>query len=276
MSGIRLGLHAKMPSDEYHAIQAMNASGLRLMAKSPAHYYGSMLDPHRPPESQTAATRNGTLFHCALFEPDSVSDRYVTAPALLNMRTKEGREWSKEQTREIVDEEDIARAMRQANSVRALPDVSDLMRDGIAEVSAFWNDATTGVLCKCRPDFVASVGKGDVILIDGKSTRDASPNGFAKTIWNFRYDLQAAWYSAGWEAATEQRVIGFVFAAVENEWPHQAAAYMLGDDVLEAAQRTNQRLLQQYAECWKTGVWQGYPTGVQLVNLPKWAKLEEE
>jgi hypothetical protein len=67
-------------------------------------------------------------------------------------------------------------------------------------------------------------------------------------------------------------VHGFVFAAVESDWPHVAAPYMLDDDVLEAARRENRRLLNRYAECKRTGIWPGYPAGIQQISLPKWAE----
>jgi hypothetical protein len=49
---------------------------------------------------------------------------------------------------------------------------------------------------------------------------------------------------------------------------------MLDDDVLEAARRENRRLLNRYAECKRTGIWPGYPAGIQQINLPRWANLE--
>ena len=84
----------------------------------------------------------------------------------------------------------------------------------------------------------------------------------------------AAWYSDGYELATGQRVHGFVFAAVESAWPHAAAAYMLGDDVLDKARAENRRLLNRYAECKRTNIWPGYEAGIQHINLPRWAQME--
>jgi len=61
---------------------------------------------------------------------------------------------------------------------------------------------------------------------------------------------------------------------VESSWPHQAAAYMLGDDALDAARRENRRLLGLYAECKRTGQWPGYASAITLIQLPRWANLE--
>lgn len=270
-----LGLWRDMPSLDYHAIPAVSASALKELRRSPLHYYGRYLDPRRPAQEPTPAMRNGTLVHCAIFEPHALDARYVVKPDGVDYRTKDGRAWRDAQTAEIVDDTQMQAALAQAAAVRALPDVAALLADGYPEASAFWVDDDTGELCKCRPDWV-STGHGSdgksVILVDGKTCQDASPDGFGRAIWNYAYHLQAAWYVDGFEAATGLNVHGFVFAAVESAWPHAAAAYMLGDDVMDKARKEYRRLLNTYAECRRTGVWPGYAPGVSLINLPTWAQ----
>lgn len=270
---VQLGLHRDMPAETYHAIPAMSAGGLKRMRQSPAHFYGLQLDPHRPGSEPTPAMRNGTLVHCALFEPETVAERYVVKPAEVDFRTKDGKAWRDAQTREIVEDVQMRTALAQAAAVRALPDLAALLADGYGEASCFWIDPETGELCKCRPDWVSPAGDG-VILVDGKTCQDASPEGFGRAIWNYAYHLQAAHYVEGFEAATGLTVHGFVFAAVESAWPHTAAAYMLGDDVMDAARRENRRLLNRYAKCKRTGVWPGYGDAIQLINLPAWAQRQ--
>jgi hypothetical protein len=286
----RFGLNLGMPAADYHAVQAMSASGLRRMRQSPAHYYGLQLDPRRPHSEPTPAMKNGTLVHCCLFEPQEVARRYAVVPDDAPRRpssiqraakkpspdTITAIEWWDAFERqhagaEVIDATQLVIAQNQAAAIRALPEVAALMTDGHGEASAFWLDEQTGELCKCRPDWTSPAGDG-VILLDGKTTIDASPVGFARQIWNMDYHLQAAWYSDGYQAATGQRVHGFVFAAAESSWPHAAAAYMLDDEVLDRARTENRRLLDVYAECRRTGVWPGYPAEIQPIALPAWAK----
>lgn len=271
-----LGLLKDMPAERYHATHAMSAGGLKRMRQSPAHFYGMQLDPERPePGDPTPALKNGTLVHCAIFEPEALDGRYVIKPADMNFSSKDGKAWRDAQTLEIVDAAQMTAAKAQAAALRRLPDIAALLADGYGESSAFWIDPTTGELCKCRPDWVSPAGDG-VVLVDGKTCQDASPEGFGRAIWNFDYWLQAAWYIDGFEAATGLRVHGFVFAAVESAWPHAAAAYMLGDDVIDKARAENRRLLNLYAECKRTGTWPGYQSGIQIVNLPAWAQRQLE
>lgn len=267
-----------LPAANYHRIPAMSAGGLKRMRQSPAHFYGMQLDPDRPPHGEpTPAMKAGTLFHVALFEPDQIDVRYVVKPEGLSLATKDGKAWKAAQpdSVEIIDADQLAKARHQARNVRADPELGALLNDGFAEASALWIDAETGELCKCRPDWTSPVGDG-VILVDGKSCPDASPEGFARTAWNMGYLHTAAWYIDGFEAATGQKVHGYVFAAVEHEWPHVAKGWMVPDDVLDLARRENRRLLNTYAECKRSGVWPGYGAGINLIQLPVWAQRQLE
>ena len=271
---LKPGLYPDLPAEQYHATHAMSAGGLKRMSQSPAHFYGLQLDPNRPAGGTTPAMQNGTLVHTALFEPHTLADRYVVKPDDFDGRTQAGKVWLAANTdREVVDAKQMAAARAQAASVLRLPEVAALMTDGQAEASAFWIDEETGELCKCRPDWTSPAGDG-VVLVDGKTCQDASPDGFSRSIWNFDYHLQAAWYSDGYEKATGLRVYGFVFAAVESAWPHAAAAYMLDDDVLDKARAKNRALLNLYAECKRTNHWPGYPAQIQPITLPRWAMKE--
>lgn len=275
---IALGLHPDMPAEQYHGIAAMSAGGLKRMRQSPAHFYGQQLDPNRPPGGEpTPAMKAGTLFHVALFEPHALAERYVIKPEGMSLATKDGRAWKESVPvgLEIIDSDALAKARTQALNVRASAEIAALMSDGMPEASAFWIDEQTGELCKCRPDWCSPAGDG-VVLLDGKSCQDASPEGFARTAWNMGYLHTAAWYIDGYQAATGKKVLGYVFAAVEHEWPHVAAPYMVPDDVLDLARAENRRLLNTYAECKRTGNWPGYSAGVSLIQLPAWAQRQLE
>lgn len=282
-----LGLIPDMPPEVYHSIPALSAGGLKELRRSPFHFR------NRRPLTPRASLQNGTLTHCLLLEPAEFDKRFAVVPESAPTRpsirqrnaakpspaTVEAIAWwdafhAEIAGREIVEPDALAAAKAQAAAVRSVPDVAHLLGAGYPEASAFWIDDETGELCKIRPDWVHPVDDASVILVDGKTCQDASPAGFARTVWNFRYDLQAAWYSDGWQRATGQRVVGFVFGAVESTWPHAAAAYMLDDEVLGAARVECRRLLDLYAECKATGVWPGYATEIQSITLPRWAMKE--
>jgi hypothetical protein len=252
-----MGLVYDLASDDYHALDALGSSGIKKLARSPRHFFAQSLDPERPISEPSPAMKAGTLAHCAILEPAS---------------TKEGKAWALTvpQGVELVTLEQMRAAMCQAASIRMLPEIAALLSKGQPEVSAFWTDDATGEHCKCRPDWVSPTGEG-VILVDVKTTQDASPGGFPRSIAKFGYHLQAAWYSDGFERASGQRVLGFVFAVVEADYPHAAAAYMLDDESIEKGRAECRRLLQLYADCKRSGDWPGYPNTIQPLALPAWA-----
>ena len=137
---------------------------------------------------------------------------------------------------------------------------------GEAEKSVYWIDPITGVLCRCRPDW----WREDWIIPDLKTTDDASPEGFAKSIANWRYDVQAAFYMDGIEQATGKRPKSFVFIAVEKKPPYGVGVYVLDSDSLELGRAQYQHDLRIYAECVRTGEWPGYGDKIQTISLPAW------
>lgn len=137
---------------------------------------------------------------------------------------------------------------------------------GEAEKSVYWNDPTTGVLCRCRPDW----WRDDNVIVDLKTTEDASPEGFAKSMANYRYDVQASYYLDGVQQATRQRPKAFVFIAVEKKPPYGVGVYVLDAASLDLGRAQYQHDLRIYAECLANDNWPGYGDKIQTINLPAW------
>lgn len=137
---------------------------------------------------------------------------------------------------------------------------------GEAEKSVYWNDPTTGVLCRCRPDW----WRDDDVLVDLKTTDDASPEGFAKSMANWRYDVQAPYYMDGVKLSTGRNVKAFVFVAVEKKPPYAVGVYVLDSDSLELGRAQYQHDLRVYAECLANDKWPGYGDKIQTINMPAW------
>lgn len=266
-----VGLVYDMPNAEYHANPALGSSGLKKLARSPQHFYAAYLDPQRPVSETTPAMRAGTLAHCALLEPHALVDRYVVRPEGLDLRTKDGKAWAASISPEfeLVTAEQMRTAQRQAAAVRALPEIGALIGAGRTEVSAFAVDPQSGVMLKARPDVVAPAGNG-VILVDLKTTTSASAKDFTRTIVNFGYAMQAAHYTDVYQQASGLEVLGFLFVCTESDYPHAAAAYMLPDDWLDAARKERRRLIDLYSSCSASGVWPGYSSAIQLLEMPAW------
>ena len=141
------------------------------------------------------------------------------------------------------------------------------MQNGKAEQSFFWTDSETGVECKCRPDFLRSDG----LVIDVKTTADASVEAFVKSAYNYRYYVQAWWYLHGLRQCGIDAK-DFIFIAVEKEPPYAVCVYAADDLMLQLGERESMKNLKTYAECLKSDIWYGYEKEPQIhsLSLPDW------
>lgn len=262
-----------MDINDYHAItDAISKTGLDRIRRSPAHYYALTLDPKRPPEKERAGQLEGQLAHCAILEPDEFLKRYAIGPDV-SRATKAWKEFeaSLPPGTTGIKADQYAAAIHQQVSVHSLPDVAEALATGWPEVSAFWTDPETGVMCRCRPDWVHPVDDDAVILLDLKTYSDASPADFARQVARKRYHVQAAYYSDGYAAASGKTVLAFIFVCVESEWPYAASATVLDELSIEQGRTEYREDLRVYAECLRTGKWPGYGAGIHTISLPNWA-----
>lgn len=271
-----VGVFEHIDINDYHGGPGISKSGLDDIAQSPLHYYARHLDPKRPESKERAGDQlAGELLHCALLEPLEFAKRYAIGP---NIRrgTKAWDSFVAEiGGKTPIKPDQSVEAFAQAANIRAIPEIGRAMSKGRAEVSAYWMDDQTGELCRCRPDWDADVGDNCSILIDAKTYGDASPANFKRQIARMSYHVQAAWYSDGYEKASGRTVLGFVFAAVEVDWPYAAIAIMIDNDAMELGRREYRRLLDVYAQCRFTGAWPGYSKQIEVVSLPSWVYNKE-
>jgi exodeoxyribonuclease VIII len=272
MNALEFGLDI----EAYHRMPQVSKSQLDTLDLSPQIFFARHRASNRPEPVTKAGQLEGALAHCAVLEPDEFESRYVIGPSV-NRNTKVWKEFVEANPNRVAIQNDqYEAAIRQAVSVRALPEIGEALANGKAEVSAFWTDEETGVKCRCRPDWVNDCGDAGVILLDLKTYSSASPHEFRKQVARKFYDKQAAFYSDGYSAASGRRVLGFVFVAVETEYPYAANAFMLDDESLEAGRQKYRKNLRTYAECERTNTWPGYSTGIDIIRLPSWALITEE
>ena len=249
-----------LSNQQYHADPAISASHLHAVASSPFHYWSRYINPDRPAVEPTAAMRLGSLVHCAILEPDDLLQRYgVCGPR----NTKAGKEQAAEMAAngiEAVSEADMALALSMTASVRNHPHAAALLAQGKAEQSFWFDDAQSGLRCKCRPDwFYGST------VVDVKTTTDASPSGFARSVASFRYHVQASHYLAGTFADR------FIFIAVEKTYPYCVGVYELDTAAMHHGDMLRRQNLQTIADCRAINHWPGYSDICETISLPSWA-----
>lgn len=267
-----------MNNKDYHAdVSRISKSGLDLVAKSPLHYWSKYLDPNREPESPTPALILGSAFHSIVLEPHKFNTEFAVAPKV-DRKTSAGKQiWSdfeelnSHKTLLTSDQYDTIQRMR--DSVRNHPAVDALLSTGVAEQTLHWTDQATGVPCKARPDWMTARG----IIVDLKSTEDASIEAFSRSSYSYRYHVQSAFYLDGLSAQNDGPAFDtFVFVAVEKSPPFAVAVYVADEQFVTHGRETYMCNLEMYKRCVEKGDWHGYPKQVQTLQLPAYAFKKEQ
>lgn len=267
------GVYPDMTNDAYHSGPGISKSGLDLIARSPYLYR------HRPEIETTRAMLIGSAFHAATLEPGTFTDLFAVAPEV-NARTNAGKaelELFRQENdgKTILAREDAEKVAAMAKAVLDHPMAANILRDdqGRAETSIFHTDEPTGELIKVRPDWMV-----EDLLVDLKSTEDATPDAFSKSCWNYRYHVQAAFYLDTANAALGfERFRSFVFIVCEKKPPFQVAVYLADRQMIEAGRAQYRKDMETYHQCRLADSWPGINAGrIQEIGLPGWALRQIE
>jgi exodeoxyribonuclease VIII len=268
------GLYPGTSRAAYFAIDGANFSTLKGFAKSAAHVAEYLLHP--PPS--TPAMILGTHIHAAVLEPARFDRDYVLAPKVDRRTTVGKAAWATFEAenagKELLDRDDFDLVLGIRDAVWAHPTAKALLSGaGHCEVGAVWKHERTGLACKGMMDRIGAHG-GWTWIVDLKTCEDASPAGFARSVANYAYHAQAAFYLGGCNAIAPMKR-RFTWIAVEKKPPYAVAVYEPDSIALDTGERRCEDWLDAYAECRRTDVWPGYPDDIQSIALPKWATREE-
>lgn len=259
-----------MDSSLYHHAEnpGISKSALDYFKKSPAHYLAwKSIKPEK-----TKAMMLGDALHCLVLEPGKFDSLFAMAPSG-DKRTKKVQEaWeafyltSGDKT--PVTPEDFETLQEMRCAVMNHPLAKSLLSDGTAEQTLYWKDESTGVLCRGRTDFVTR----SETIVDLKTTEDLSGVNFEKSIFNYSYHMQAAFYLDGYERLTYPEKRAFLFICVEKKAPFGVRVYKLNEDAISIGREKYKSLLVDYAKCLESNVWPNYSTELLEIGLPSWAK----
>lgn len=257
---------------DYCAMPGMNNSKLGVLKRCPAKFKW-MLDHERP---DTDTLKIGRAIHTAVLEPHKFNAEFLCLPDM-DRRTTKGREMyaelvSQNPEKTILKPDDFNMALEVATSIRGNTHANYLLEGAHTEVTLDWTHEETGIQCKARVDaYNEEMG----ILIDIKTTQDASRSGFPRKLFSYGYHRQAAYYLSAMQANGEAAK-HFVFIAVEKEPPYAVGIYRLDDKTVQLSKQENDRLLRLYFECERTDQWPGYTQGVEDISIPDYATNDME
>ena len=269
-----MGFGKQMSNADYHAHKAISKSKLDAARKSGRHLQDLLYGPTR---DSTAAFDMGTVVHASALPGENPDDIAVRMPEGMKKTTKEGKAFVAEHQGKIILNPSDAHIVDQMMlSLREHPFSASLVNGelkGKAEQSFFCTDKDTGLELKARPDFLMD----DLsLIIDLKTTVDASPKGFQRSVANYRYFVQASHYLDVIEGATGTRPQAFLFIAVEKVRPFSTAVYMADQAMIDLGKQQAREDLNNIAQWITDNKFPGYSERVEEISLPKWMLPKED
>lgn len=276
------GIYSGVPIEAYHGDlcvgPSVSSSGLRTIeSKTPLHYYAtSYLNPDREPEERNEALNFGKAAHTLLLGESGFRDKYAVRPeAWRDWRTKASQEWRAEQEkagRTVLISSQIKAIRGIARSLEAHPLVRQGILHGLVEHTIVCKDHATGVWLKIRPDVVPMA---DGVLVDAKSTTDASPEAVRRSILNLGYPMQGALGTIVMKEALGITITDFVLVFLEKDEPHAVAITAIDNEWIYWARRQVRRAIDKFARCVEASEWPGYDTET-TVHMPDWLRKRFE
>jgi hypothetical protein len=273
-----------LPADVYHARPELSQTGAKklLPPSCPAHFRQWLKDGGET----KPAWEKGKAAHKLVLG---------AGPGLVAVQDEWGKDpnaWRtdkvKERLAEIRDAGDIplkqdayddVHAM--ADAIRAHPVAAALLdpATGKAEQTLIWRDEQTGVMCRALVDFLRHPAASRRFLLpDYKHTGaefGASPEKLGRTMGDFGYHVQLAWYLMGVRAlglagdAAEALLI-----VQEGRKPYLVTVAQPDPTAMRMGAIRCRQALDLYAECVKNNRWPGYSDDVVLAELPPWETKE--
>ena len=242
----------------YHANPALGSSTVKRFASMPP---AKAILPMTPNRQMVL----GTCFHSCMA---GIAGPYLVAG---DLRTKEGKAIRDQAIKEDIPCLNVAeheQVREMVSSCRLNPLVTELLLapDRLIEHAGFAK--YKGVDVKVKPDLVVPAMK---LMVDWKTTRDASPEGFAKAVANLGYHIQEHHYRLVWDKANGPPVTRFLFVCVETREPYLTAIYELDRATRYEGEVAWNAAFTLYKSCLRLKHWPGYEQEPQRLQIPRWA-----
>jgi hypothetical protein len=265
-------LHDDIPEAEYHAAtDSLSASGAKVLLGK------------RPPSSDSDALMFGRLVHILLLEPARIDEYVDLDPDIIGIK-KDGTKadnprnttaWrdavfaAKQDGLTIVDSGTLAHARALASAVQSHPEAGRVLAQATGHEVSAYADHPTGARVRARFDLV-----GPGFIADVKTTRDADPESFGRTVNAFMYHVSAANY-VDVARANGLTVDRFDLICVEKEptpgGDYRVAVMELHPDAIDKGRALMAEACERWLALDKRIDLPNYGTDRHVVDLPPWA-----
>lgn len=275
----------------YHADKtAVNSSSLKAILRSGFSFKSTFIDGQK--KEPTPAMNFGTLAHMAILEGQKFREKYVVMPVFegytqkgelttsLNCKdVKDKRDaWLTEmefEGRVIVTQEELDKLMRMIDSFMANSDAVKLLSEGVTEISGYYPDPETGIVCRIRPDFlsfnlnaqvdVKTVASCDIDWFRRKRVEDDE----------FMYPFQMSMYEEGASIISKKKIDHAVWVLIENEPPHECVVVPMEEVYREIGGNQYRTALRKLKKCLTENTWPRRPN-IQMMHPSDWYLRKQE
>lgn len=277
------GKYASIPDDVYHAdLTSLSSSGARALLRGTAEEFDynrrKPSDPNKNYDFGHAAHKMvlGVGSKLALLDPKvcgHTKDGKVAANPASTSEWKAAAAAARKRGQLPIAKWDMEKAQTMAGKVFQHRIARRLLSDVEAEHSIYWHDDETGVRRRIRPD--AMPVKGRPIVIDYKTAADASDAAFERSVAEYGYHMQQAFYEDGL-AELGLVDVGFLFVVQSKTAPYSVNVCQIRPEIVELGRRQNRVAIEIFDRCSSSGVWPGWE-GIHTVGMAGWSKkLAEE
>jgi hypothetical protein len=190
---------------------------------------------------------------------------------------------------QVVLRKEMDEAQAIADAVHANKTAAGLLNGADCEVSGFWVDGEFGIWQRMRID-AFTLAYAMPTIVDLKTSKDASEEGFAKSVAEYGYHRQDVHYRQGLAACLklkDWRDVDFVFVVVESEPPYLVAVYRVSDgspdehgdltpDDVGLGLEQLQAARERFRGCSESGIWPGYSEEIERLELPRYKRQAME
>ena len=280
---------AKNENEHYHSLtEYVSSTTLKKFKKSPAHWRYQEIKP------PTDALIFGSAYHCYILEPEMFDSLYYVfnddkicqeiakaRPDVKNPRqTGEYRKWKqeylmKQQGKEALTEVQMDKIKAMKRVLFKHPFARSLFKKGIAEESYYITVTLkdgTEIKVKVRPDYRKPQKR---VIVDLKTTIDASTEGFQKQAAKQDYHISGALYKDMLDLIYKENHTLF-FVAQEKTPPYAFNIFEASPNFISQGRYEYEMLLLLWHQCQEEGKFPGYQVwcenkyGVNELNLPPW------
>ena len=269
--------------DSFLEGRPLSYSSLKEFRKSPKHYLEYLTKPRITTDAMLLGSITEVLL---LYSKAEFEAQYVVYTLENSLRSNAGKaEMDALQTaarannKVLVTKETYDLAVMISEGLKAYPDLKPFLDNIVRKrLRLSWKDKSTDLPIIGYTDWDAKIG-GQLFICDLKVTKDAEPEAFMRSAYNYDYTIQVGSYLEGYKN-TRYQFPEFVYVAAESVPPYNVSILVADNDFKEYARNEFLGTLKAFRYCMNNNLFgSGYE--FRLMGLmpyfgltkPNWGKV---